>query len=267
MGRIISSILLSCYLIAETKIWDSHSAYLLPQKRWEIGLFQPFRYGYSDKLEYSVYPLWFFVMPNISLKKPYKPIGSFTSAFQSSLFYPTPFLNMIAKKDILGFISPEFQIPPMLGLSGTFLISNNIAGVDLTVNGGLDLGLVMGDLDYRSTIDLPLVYHRLGVYYNNWGMHMGLDIQKSISSMIEILVDIDYRLLPEFPLKQLGKNYSIEHKLILSWRKSDHFRLITGYKFVMGEFPYGSDMRLLPYIPLVERWVPIIELQWAGRKK
>ena len=112
-------------------------------------------------------------MPNISLKKPYKPIGSFTSAFQSSLVYPTPFLNMIAKKDILGFISPEFQIPPMLGLSGTFLISNNIAGVDLTVNGGLDLGLVMGDLDYRSTIDLPLVYHRLGVYYNNWGMHMG----------------------------------------------------------------------------------------------
>jgi len=26
-------------------------------------------------------------------------------------------------------------------------------------------------------------------------------------------------------------------------------------------------MRLLPYIPMMEKWVPIIELQWAGKRK
>ena len=38
---------------------------------------------------------------------------------------------------------------------------------------------------------------------------------------------------------------------------------MTGYKFVTGQYPYGRDTRLLPYIPMLESWVPIIELQWA----
>jgi len=54
--------------------------------------------------------------------------------------------------------------------------------------------------------------------------------------------------------------------LLISWHKSENFRIMTGYKFVMGEYPYGSDMRLLPYIPMAETWVPIIELQW-GRNR
>ena len=36
--------------------WKSHSAFVLPNKRYEVGLFQSFRYGYSESLEYSTYP-------------------------------------------------------------------------------------------------------------------------------------------------------------------------------------------------------------------
>ena len=136
-------------------------------KRWEMGLFQPFRYGYSESIEYSVHPLWFFVMPNFTLKKSQNDIAGFTSASQYKIVYPTPFLNMIAKEGIMGIIAPDFQMPPMLGFSASWLMSKNMAGVNLTLNGGLDLGFAFGDLDTRSTIDLPLVYHRLGVYYNN----------------------------------------------------------------------------------------------------
>ena len=262
MKKIIFCFIIASLVFGETKKWDAHSAYLLPQKRWEMGLFQPFRYGYSETIEYSVHPLWFFVMPNFSLKKSQSDFAGFTSASQYKIVYPTPFLNMIAKEGIMGIIAPDFQMPSMLGLSASWLMSKNMSGVDLTLKGGLDLGFAFGDLDTRSTIDLPLVYHRLGVYYNNWGFHTGLDVQKNISEKIGVLVDADLRLLPG-----LNGNYSLEHKLLLRWHKSENFRILTGYKFVMGEYPYGSDMRLLPYIPMYETWVPMIEFQWARKKR
>ncbi len=274
MKKIIFYFIIASLVFGETKKWDAHSAYLLPQKRWEMGLFQPFRYGYSESIEYSVHPLWFFVMPNLSIKKSQSDFAGFTAASQYKMVYPTPFLNMIAKKGTMGIIAPEFRMPPMLGLSASWLMSKNMAGVNLTLNGGLDLGVTFGDLDTRSTIDIPLVYHRLGVYYNKWGIHTGLDIQKNISEKIGVLVDLDLRLLPGLgevqtdpDASKLMGEYSLEHKLLLIWHKSDNFRVLTGYKFVMGEYPYGSDMRLLPYIPMAETWVPIIELQWARKKR
>ena len=197
MKKIIFCFIIASLVFGETKKWDAHSAYLLPQKRWEMGLFQPFRYGYSETIEYSVHPLWFFVMPNFSLKKSQSDFAGFTSASQYKIVYPTPFLNMIAKEGIMGIIAPDFQMPPMLGLSASWLMSKNMSGVDLTLKGGLDLGFAFGDLDTRSTIDIPLVYHRLGVYYNKWSIHTGLDIQKNLTQKFTVLFDLDIDM--QFP--------------------------------------------------------------------
>ena len=274
MKKFIFYFIIASLVFGETKKWDAHSAYLLPQKRWEMGLFQPFRYGYSESIEYSVHPLWFFVMPNFSLKKSQNDIVGFTSASQYKIVYPTPFLNMIAKAGIMGIISPDFQMPPMLGLSASWLMSKNMAGVDLTLNSGIDLGFAFGDLDTRSTIDIPLVYHRLGVYYNKWGIHTGLDVQKNLTQKFTVLFDFDLKFLPGLAevqidpdVSKLRGDYSLEHKFLLIWNKSENFRVLTGYKFVMGEYPYGSDMHLLPYIPMKETWVPMIEFQWARKKQ
>ena len=56
-------------------------------------------------------------------------------------------------------------------------------------------------------------------------------------------------------------------EFLWGWNKSRNFRVTTGYKFISGEFPYGKDSRLLPYVPILEQWVPIVELQWARNKK
>ena len=273
MKKIILLCLFNGLLLAETKSWNSHSAYLLPQKRWELGLFQPFRFGYSETIEYSTFPLWFFVMPNIAIKRIESDMAGFNTASRFKLVYPTPLLNMLAKTGIGGMIDPNFQMPPMLGLSASWLMSKPMIGLDLTVKGGLDLGIALGDLDPRSNIDLPLVYHRLGMFYNKWGIHTGLDVQKNLTEKIQVFVDLDLRLLPGLAdvqinpdLAKLMGDYSLEHKLLLIWNKSDRFRIMTGYKFVKGKYPYGSDIRLLPYIPMMEKWVPIIELQWAGKR-
>ena len=57
-------------------------------------------------------------------------------------------------------------------------------------------------------------------------------------------------------------DYSIEHKLLLVWERSSTFRAMIGYKLVSGQYPYGKQTRLLPYIPLLEQWLPLVELQW-----
>ena len=273
MKKIILLCLFNGLLLAEIKPWDSHSAYLLPQNRWELGLFQPFRFGYSEAIEYSTYPLWFFVMPNVSVKRIESDMAGFDTASRFKLVYPTPLLNMLARTGIGGMIDPNLQMPPMLGFSASWLMSKPMMGMDLTVKGGLDLGIAFGDLDPRSNIDLPLVYHRLGMFYNKWGMHTGLDVQKNLTEKVRVLVDLDLRLLPGLAdvqinpdLAKLVGDYSLEHKFLLIWNQSDRFRIMTGYKFVKGKYPYGSDIRLLPYIPMVESWMPIIELQWAGQR-
>ena len=244
----------------------------MPKKRWEIGLFQPFRYALSDNIEYSTHPLWFFVIPNIALKRSHSDLAGYKTASQLKLFYPTPLLNIVARQGIGGLIDPNIIMPPMLGIAGTAIASRTVFGLRTTFNAGVDLGIAMGELDMRSTIDLPLIYHRLGVFYNQWGLHTGVDLQAKLADKVKLHLDIDLRLLPgiskdhpqQFFTIFSGENV-VEHKLLLIWNRSQSFRVITGYKLVTGQYPYGHDMRILPYIPLLERWVPIVELQWAKK--
>ena len=254
--------------------WNANSASILENKKWEVGLFQPFRYGYSETMEYSVHPIGFFVMPNISFKKKEKDWINFKAASSLSLRYPTPLLNMLSRKGIGGLLDPNLNLPPMLGVSYSWIMSKPLKYFDLTITNGLDFGLVYGSLKKSSTIDLPLVFHRLSVFNNGWGYHGGIDIQKPLLKNFSVLIDLDLLLLPNLDKAQsnpsfenMRGNYSLEHKFLLSWSKSKQFRVTTGYKLVHAEFPFGKQTRLLPYLPLIEKWIPIVELQWSGIKK
>ena len=248
--------------------WDSHSAHVLPPKNWSVGIFQPLRYGLKEGLELSSHPGWFFILPNASFKVPFAYFKSFNAATKVSFAYPTPLLNILSREGIGGLIDPNLTIPPMLGVSGSFIMSKEMLGVNLTAKAGLDFGLVFGDLDTRSNIDLPIVYHRLEVFHNGWGWHTGLDLDRALIKKFRILIDLDLRFIPN-PNNSKTNNYtmrsgdySIEHKMLLIWERSSRFRIMTGYKLVSGDYPYGKQTRLLPYIPFMEQWLPLIELQW-----
>ncbi len=267
---IISLTILASIMSGNPNQWNSHSAHVILEKRLEIGLFQPLRYGIKENLEFSTYPIWFFVIPNVSFKKPYKDIAGFKIASRFSTAYPTPLLNILSKNGIGGLMDPNLTVPPMVSISGTLLMSKKKFGTMTTFKTGADIGLVMGELDERSNIDLPIVYHRLEIFHNKWGIHTGLDVTKDISEQFTLFIDLDLRLLPGLEKYKPDKNYqlhsgnySIEHKLLLIWNYSSSFRVITGYKLIAGEYPYGKEVRLLPYIPVLEKWIPIIELQWG----
>ncbi|MBI79438.1 MAG: hypothetical protein CMQ51_03345 [Gammaproteobacteria bacterium] len=262
MKNLIKFLILISHLFAVEKNWNSHSAHILEKGRWEVGLFQPFRYGYTKFAEFSVHPGWFFIIPNIQIKESQADLLGFKTASKYKIFYPTPLLNSLSKLGAGGVIAPEHKMPLMFSLSGTYIGSKIINGIELTLKGGLDIGVVLGDLNSLSTIDLPLVYHRLGVYYNGWGVHSGFDVQKYFYKKFNFIFDLDLVLLPGYE-----GVYSFENKFLLSWNKSDKFKIMTGYKLVLGEYPYGKDFRILPYFPIIESWIPIIEFQWAGKRK
>ena len=272
--KIIFTFLLFSMCFGDMQNWGSHSANILPEKRFEFGLFQPFRYGYSETLEYSTYPLWFFVMPNLTLKKSHNILSGYDVASRWSLYYPRPILNMVSRKGIGGFIDPKLDIPPMLGISASMLFTKIISGVGVTFNSGLDIGFSLEDLDGRVNIELPLLYHRLSVFHNNYGFHTGFDLEKSITEKLSAIVDLDFSILPGMDTKKsdsgvtklLGE-YSFEHKALLIYEKSETFRFLTGYKFVHGKYPFGTESRILPFLFLVDTWVPMIELQWGRSLK
>ena len=249
--------------------WDSHSAHIMPSGKWSVGIFHPIRSGIKDGLELSSHPGWFLVLPNASFKLPLVDFNSFHTATKVSFFYPTLLLKMLSRKGIGGVIDPNLIIPPMLGISGSLLMSKAICGVNTTIKSGFDFGLVFGYLDARSNIDLPIIYHRLEVFHNGWGLHAGVDLDRALIRKFRIFVDLDLKLIPDlgtksetsyYPLR-VG-DYSIEHKLLLIWEHSSTFRAMIGYKLVSGDYPYGKQTRLLPYIPLIEQWLPLVELQW-----
>ena len=272
--KVIFIFLLFSIYFGNAQNWKSHSANILPMKRFEVGLFQPFRYGYSESLEYSTYPGWFFVMPNLTLKKSHDKFSGYDVASRWSLFYPRPILKMVSRKGLGGFIDPKLDVPPLFGMSASLLFTKTISGMHVTFHSGIDIGLSLGDLDDRVNIELPLLYHRLSVFHNNYGFHTGFDIEKSITKKLSTLLDLDFSILPGMDTKEtdsgiakiLGE-YSFEHKALLIYEKSETFRLLTGYKFVHGEYPFGSESRLLPFLLLVDTWVPIIELQWGRSLK
>ena len=84
----------------------------------------------------------------------------------------------------------------MIGLTNEILATRSIAKGQLTGKAGLLLGLRGDDLDPLSTIDIPLVYPRLTIYYNGWGLRLGSDYVAPIKGRWSGFIDADAFLFP-----------------------------------------------------------------------
>jgi hypothetical protein len=254
LSKLILVVLAGSILCAKEKnanIWSAGSAYVLPQKRIEIGLFQPLRYGYSTHIEWSVHPLLFFIMPNFSIKWSHGFSKDFTFATRHSLYYPTLLLRTISREGTGGIISPEFEIPHMLAFNNEILISREIGnGYLITGKTGISLATKFGSLDERTTIDLPMVYNRLLVFYHGYQLRFGVEMQGKIYGKWRLLLDGDYFYIPG-----VEHNKAFEHKGLILWHISDQTEISLGYKLNYGEYPYGSQWHLLlPIFDIQKAW-------------
>ena len=239
----------------ERQYWSTGTAYLLPAKRGEIGIFQPLRYGLSEKVEVSTHPILFMVMPNFSVKWATVRTESFALALRHGLSHPSPLMRILGRPGIGGMISPEFHIPFILSFQNELLVTlplyrNHLLTGKLAFN----FAYKSGPLDPRTTIDLPIVYIRSGVYYHDYGFKLGGDLKGKLVGQWMYLIDGDLFYYP----KAAGKiNIAFEHKGMLFWNKSAGFQFCFGYLLSYGEYPFDTQRHLLP----------LLDLQWGLMKK
>jgi hypothetical protein len=228
--------------------WTGGTACNIPKHRWELGLFSSSRYGITDKLELSAHPLMFFLMPQVKIKVGWGDYSGFVLSTEHGIFYPTQFMRLVATKGTGGLISPEFTIPQMFAVSNRFLVSYRpFRKAILTAHAGISFAMKFGPLNPQSTIDLPVIYPRLAVFYNQPEIDAGIDFRGKFFPRFGWLFNVE-----NFIVCGTKQNYFMENKGVLAYTsKKETLRIEAGYKLCFGKYPYGTQWHLLPVADLI----------------
>jgi hypothetical protein len=256
---------------ADNAPWWTGTAYTLPAGRWEKGLFQPLRYGQTERLEWATHPVLNLVVPNLRVKVAHREFKGWSLATRHGFHYPTPLLRLVRRPGIGGLISPERDIPdiPHILAARSELLATRVLSpaLRLTGKGGVSIALKSGVLDKRTTIDIPIVYPRMAAYIHGYQLNLGLDILMDLPGRWSIRGDTELLLIPG-----AEESFAFELGSWLFWSRSERFRVVIGYLLTYGEYPYGRHWQLMPYplafgpglriLPF-----PMIDLQWARQRK
>jgi len=228
--------------------WTDGTAYTIPMNSWELGLFTTSRYGISRNLELSAHPLMFFLMPQVKLKVGWGEYSGFQLATEHGILYPTVFMRLVATEGTGGLISPEFSIPQMFAIYNRFLTSYRpFRNAILSAHAGIAFSVKFGPLDPQSTIDLPVIYPRLAVFYNQPEFDVGIDFRGQFTPIVGWLFNVENFIVCGTP-----DNYFLENKGVMAYTsKKETLRVEAGYKLCFGRYPAGPQWHLLPVIDLV----------------
>lgn len=237
--------------------WSDGTANTLPKNRIELKLFQLSSIGLTDKLELSAHPLMMFLLPQVKLKAGWGKIAGATIASEHELIYPTFFLGVVSMKGTGGLISPEFHYPQMIaiynGILATWGVSKNAV---LTGKAGMAFSLRSGPINPYSTIDLPVIYPRLKVFYHNPEIDLGFDFRWRVLSCFGWQFSGESFIFPG-----TTNNVFFENRSALGYySKKQTLHIELGYKLCYGIYPSGPQLHLLPLLD-VALGIPAVRKQ------
>jgi hypothetical protein len=136
----------------------------------------------------------------------------------------------------------------MFAISNRFMVSYRpFKKAILTAHAGIAFSVKFGSLDPRSTIDLPVIYPRLAVFYNQPEFDAGIDFRGKFVPRFGWLFNVE-----NFIVCGTRNNYFMENKGVLAYTsKKETLRIEAGYKLCFGKYPAGPQWHLLPVIDLV----------------
>jgi len=234
-------------LIITNGFASSESAYLLEKGDYEIGLFQPLQWGYSENIEFSTHPILMFTMPNFSLKIKYEKYG-ITSRHR--FVYPTPLMRIFQKKGMFGLITPVAdvgEVPHIFVFQNELFKSISLDKTLITLKAGITFAIVSEKLDERLSVDLPIIYPEMGAYFNGYKFNLGADARHHFSNQFSVLLDGDVVIIPT-------EDIFWESKLLGEYQLNDKWGILLGTKLTYGNYPFGTQTRLLPLIDITYRW-------------
>lgn len=248
MKKIIlaSFILLGAFSSQAQLKWSNNSTQTLEKGRKEIGLFAPLKYGLKDSLEISVYPIYFFIIPHVGLKKHWKSIGSWAFGTKHNIAYPTLLYKVISRRGTGGVLPEKAKIPQLIKLNNALLFGKELnLNHTLTLKVGLDLTLSLGEGDFPE-IEYHIVYPRTYSYNNLITPYLGGALTGQLYRKINYSYD-----LTTFFFAKAYKGVNLENNLKFQWNKSNRFSVRAGMLFTSGTYPFGKGTKLFPMFDLM----------------
>jgi len=186
-------------------------------------------------------------MPNFSVKVRHEKYGV-TSRHQ--FIYPTPLMRIFQKKGIFGLFTPVAdvgEVPHIFVFQNELFKSISIDKTLFTFKGGLKFAIVSEKLDERLSIDLPLIYPAMSHYFNGYKFDFGVDARHHVSDKFNVLLDADAVIIPT-------EDIFWEGKLLAEYQLNDKWEILLGTKLTYGNYPFGTQARLLPLFDIIYNW-------------
>ncbi len=252
-------------------IWTTGTAQTLQKRQWEKGIFQPLRYGITEKFEISTYPLANVAVPNLSFKKLWHKDRNAWMSTRHAVHYPGILLPNLAKYEVT---FPEFlnnksgkdtlvqknqKIPFMLGITNEVLYSTFLkkesackkANYLLTGKLGVQFAYKKENITVPS-IEYPKVFQRTSIYNDKILWYLGVDLDADLNRRLGYCFDLDF-----YSIGINVEDFAVEHKGLLIWRLDYKHRLVVGYQVHYGTYPSGNDFRL----------IPLVDFMWIVKRK
>lgn len=227
--------------------WGDNTAYTEPDRKWETGIIQSFRLGLSDKTELRANALIFPVLPNVGLKLGWGSKDGFVFASEHAVSFPTIFLKTVSMKGTGGLISPQYDFPFILAINNSVIVSKPVGVTSLlSLDAGLCFSIRNGSPDYRSTIDLPLLYPRMAHYYQGVSLRAGCSFKGLIAN--RLFYEESARA---FVITRNTNNLFAENAGTIMWAVGRSLRIKAGYCIAWGRYPFGNQFELMPVLDLV----------------
>jgi hypothetical protein len=227
--------------------WSYGTAYLEPKGKWETGLFQPFRYGLSNKTELFIQAITLPVIPNAGVKIRQGEWKGFILASEHEISCPTPFLQLVARKGMGGLISPQFSFPFILTISNSIVASKPLNNSLLFIaRAGFTFAFRGKNPDPQSTIDLPLFYPRMAAWYKGSTIRAGASLKGRLYKKWYY-----EEALQGFLVTRSYDNYFVENSGTLMWASNRSFRIRGGYVLSYGRYPFGTHWQMWPSLDIL----------------
>jgi hypothetical protein len=205
-----------------------------------------------DRLEVSLHPVAFFVVPNVDVKVGWGEPGGVALASVHGLSYPTPLMRLLSREGTGGILPADVTFPHVVSTSQHLYASIPIRSHLLTGRLGGRLAWNVTEFDgprFWSEVEWHFVWPRAAAWYTGWSVDGGLSAQGPVVGRFRYRADVDLFLMPG-----LDGDRAVEWRLLLEWRRSRRFRLAGGAAFSWAAFPYGERLLWPPFPVLDATW-------------
>jgi hypothetical protein len=229
------------------RLWSGNHAPTVPQGRLELGLFQSAHYGLSDRVEVSLHPLWFFVLPHVEAKALAAGRGRFSFAVRGRLSYPTLFLKLVSKAGAGGLLPKQSSPPQAVQVEGDVLGSALWAEQQMA---SVTLGLAVaphGSFTPQELplLDFPFLYPRFAPLYSVVVPRAALSFEGRIWRALHYDASVLGYLMPQLP--DVGTAYAVEEAGALEYRFGQRVAISLGLRVSEAKYAYANLVHFLPY--------------------